>query len=138
MSCCGTCDVLRFHVRARMLGKLMRALLIPLLLLTALVTAATPQKCREIRGRAVLRRFDGFFSIWHVGTDHLFMPADKQSADLICKYFDCESGDKQPALFANFEVCPTERFIEGAAQPVIVKRVWNTRVIPEWPPESSK
>jgi hypothetical protein len=115
----------------------MRALLTSLLL-TSLVLIGSAQTCRQIHGRAVLYRGDGFFTIWHVGTHHIFMPVDKQSADLVCRYFDFESGDKQPALFADFTVCPTERYKPGAAQPVIVKKVEHPVVIPEWPPEQKR
>lgn len=98
---------------------------------------ASAQECSVIRGRAVLYRGDGFFAIWHVGTHHIFFPADKASFDLLCRDMDCESSDKQPALFANFTVCPTKPFIPGAAQPVIVKRVQKPRVVPDWHHPSS-
>src|ERR1035437_1728764 len=96
------------------------------------------EPCREIHGRAVLYRGDGFFAIWHIGTHHIFSPADKASADLICKYFDCDNGDRQPALFADFTLCPTEPYKAGAAQPVIVKRVQHPHVVPYWPPVQSR
>jgi hypothetical protein len=109
-----------------------------LLLLTFLVPNISAQTCFQIHGRAVLYRGDGFFTIWHIGTHHIFMPVDKQSADLVCQYFDCESGDKQPALFADFTVCPTRKYEVGAAQPVIVKKIEHPFVVPEWPPEQKK
>jgi len=93
-----------------------------------------PQKCFRLRGRAILYRGDGFFAIWHVGTHHIFYPADKASADLLCKYMDCKSPRKQPALFADMTVCPTEPYKKGWAQPVVVKRVTHYYVVPEWPP----
>lgn len=108
---------------------------VALLLFLTLVIASPAEECRRIHGRAVWYRGDGFFAIWHVGTHHYFMPADKASADLICKYFDCENGEIQPALFADFTVCPTEKFKQGAAQPVIVRRVEHPVVIRDWPPE---
>jgi hypothetical protein len=114
----------------------MRVNLIGLLLLVWLVPVASAQSCFQIHGRAVLYRGDAFFAIWHIGTHHVFFPADQQSEDLICKYFDCASGDKQPALFADFTVCPTEPYEPGAAQSVIVKLVRHPRVVPEWPPDS--
>lgn len=105
------------------------------LLLTAVAfvsSAAPAQNCFKIRGRAVLYRGDWFFEIWHVGSHHLFFPANKQSADLMCQYFDCKSADRQPALFADFTVCPTKPYKRGAAQPVIVKRVEHQRVVKKW------
>ena len=115
------------------LAKPMRFAATHLLLLAAMLPTASAQSCFQIHGRAVWYRGDGFFTIWHVGTHHIFFPADKESADLICKYFDCESGDRQPALFADFTVCPTEPFKVGAAQPVIVKKVLRPRVVADWP-----
>lgn len=90
------------------------------------------EDCVKIRGRAVLYRGDAFFEIWHVGTHHIFFPADQQSVDLVCRYFDCESPDRQPALFADFTVCPKEPYKQGAAQPVTVKKVEHPRVISNW------
>jgi len=109
-----------------------------LLLVAILATVAHAQTCFQIHGRAVWYRGDAFFEIWHIGTHHVFFPADKQSADLICKYFDCESGDRQPALFADFTVCPTEKYVPGAAQAVIVKKIERPRVVPNWPPPKHK
>lgn len=91
------------------------------------------QACRVIHGRAMWYRGDGFFAIWHVGTHHIFSPIDQKSADLICQYFDCDSGDRQPALFADFTICPTEPFQNGAAQSVVVKRVEHPIVFTDWP-----
>ncbi len=79
--------------------------------------AASSQTCFQICGRAVWYRGDGFFAIWHVGTHHVFVPADKKSSDLICQYFDCANADRQPALLANFTVCPTKPYRRGEAQP---------------------
>ena len=112
--------------------------LLVLILLTNPMRCRSSQPCREIRGRAVWYRGDGFFAIWHIRTHHIFFPADKASDDLICQYFDCENGDRQPALFADFTVCPTEPYRAGAAQPVIVTGVRRPRVVPDWPPESSR
>lgn len=101
------------------------------------VGKTSPNTCVVIRGRAIEYRGDGFFAIWHIGTHHIFMPADAQSSNLICKYFDCESGDRQPALFANFTVCPTRPYARGAAQPAIVKRIAHPVVFADWPPPTS-
>lgn len=117
---------------------MMRKLITALMLALLLPIASAHTQCRKIHGRAILYRGDGFFAIWHIGTDHIFMPADKQSADLICRYFDCDSGDKQPALFADFTVCPTRRYAHGEAQPVIVKKVEHPVVVAEWPPEHKR
>jgi hypothetical protein len=132
----------------------MRRALVPLLLLALLLapcaraakhpehsTAAQPsqpEKCFPIRGRAILYRGDGFFAIWHVGTHHIFYPADKASADLLCDYMDCTSPRRQPALFADMTVCPTEPYKKGWAQPVVVKSVTHSYVVPDWPPPGRK
>ena len=94
------------------------------------------EDCFKIHGRAVWWRGDAYFSIWHVGTNHSYflMKDDIASINLICKYFDCDNGAVQPALFADFTVCPTEPFRKGAAQPVIVKKVEHPYVVPDWPP----
>ena len=96
---------------------------------------SNPQKCFDIRGRAVLYRGDGFFAIWHVGTHHIFFPADKASYDLLCDYMDCTTPRKQPALFADMTVCPTKSFKKGWAQPVKVTKIWHDYVVPDWPPK---
>jgi hypothetical protein len=105
-----------------------------LLLLMIAAPVASAQQCFEIHGRAIWYRGDGFFAIWHIGTHHVFFPADQQSVDLICRYFDCESPDRQPALFADFTVCPTKPRRRGAAQPVVVKKVEHPRVVSDWKP----
>lgn len=97
-----------------------------------------PQKCFQIRGRAILYRGDGFFAIWHVGTHHIFYPVGDKSWDLLCSYMDCKSPRKQPALFADMTVCPTEPFVKGAAQPAIVKKITHYYVVPDWPPTKHK
>ena len=56
---------------------------------------------------------------------------------MICKYFDCESGARQPALFADFTICPTEPLKKGAAQPVTVKKIAHPRVVADWPATDS-
>ena len=106
------------------------AVILSLVLLVNPARSWSVEPCREIHGRAVLHRGDGFFAIWHIGTHHVFFPADKGSADLVCSYFDCGSIDREPALFADFTVCPTEPYKAGAAQPVIVKRVQHPHVVP--------
>jgi hypothetical protein len=116
----------------------MKTRALSILLLTAIIPLGKAQSCHEIHGRAVQYRGDAFFEIWHVGTHHIFFPADSASADLICRYFDCENGNRQPALFADFTICPTEPYKQGAAQPAIVKSVQHPRVIPEWPPLSAQ
>lgn len=103
------------------------------MLFSALIAVAPAQTCLQIHGRAVWYRGDGFFAIWHIGTHHIFSPVDKESTDLVCRYFDCESGDRQPALFADFTICPAEPYVKGAAQTVTVTRVQNPRVVADWP-----
>jgi hypothetical protein len=115
----------------------MRTILLSILL-SAVMPSANAQTCFEIHGRAVQYRGDAYFAIWHVGTHHEFFPADAASADLICRYFDCESPDRQPALFADFTICPTAPYEKGAGQPATVKSIRHPRVVPEWPPVSAR
>lgn len=117
----------------------MRQILISVLLLISPAFPASAQACIQIHGRAVWYRGDGYFAIWHIGTRHEFYPTDASSINLLCKYFDCESGDRQPALFADFEICPSEPFREGAAQGAYVKAVRHPRVVADWPvPKSAR
>lgn len=97
-----------------------------------------PQKCFQIRGRAILYRGDGFFAIWHVGTHHIFDPVGDKSWDLLCSYVDCKSARRQPALFADMTVCPTEPYKKGWAQPVVVKKITHSYVVPDWSPARPK
>lgn len=115
----------------------MRKLFLLLLVLFAIAPLDAEEPCLQIHGRAVLHRGDGFFAIWQAGTHHIFSPANKQSVDFVCRFFDCESGDRQPALFADFTICPTAPFQQDAAQPVIVKAVTHPRVVAMWPPPKS-
>jgi hypothetical protein len=69
----------------------MKTILLSLFLFVAVLAHGSGQTCFEIHGRAVQYRGDAFFEIWHVGTHHVFFPADQNSEDLICRYFDCES-----------------------------------------------
>ena len=97
-----------------------------------------PQKCFQIRDRAILYRGDGVLAIWHVGTHHIFYPAGDKSWDLLCSYMDCKNPRKQPALFADMTICPTEPFVKGAAQTAIVTQIAHYYVVPDWPPAKHK
>ena len=109
----------------------------PIVVMLALGTSGgLAQSCFQIRGRAIWYRGDGFFALWHIGTHHIFYPADEQSRDLVCHSFDCETVDREPALYADFTVCPPESHKRGAAQAVLVKKVEHTHVVPDWPPPS--
>jgi hypothetical protein len=87
------------------------------------------EPCQEIHGRAILYSGDGFLEIWHIGTHHTFFVVDEKSTDLIMKYIPYESIDRQKALFADFTICPTEKFIQGASQPTLVTRIRHPRVL---------
>ena len=109
-------------------------ILLSFFLFTSLEPASAAETCFPIHRRAVWYRGDGFFAIWHVGTHHNFFIMDKKSADLVCRYFDCVTPSKSPALFADFTVCPTKPYRKGAAQPVIVKKVKHPMVVADWQP----
>ena len=115
----------------------MRKLFLSMLMLVGLVPMVSGESCFQIHGRAVDYRGDAFFAIWHIGTHHEFFLVDKKSIDLVCQYFDCESPDRQPALFADFTLCPTKPFKAGAAQPAIVKNIEHPRVVSDWPVSDS-
>ncbi|MDR3792011.1 MAG: DUF3828 domain-containing protein [Terracidiphilus sp.] len=115
----------------------MQKIFLLLLLIAAAAPIGAEEKCVQIRGRAVQYRGNAFFEIWHVGTNHRYFIVDGHSQDLVCKYFDCESPDRQPALFADFTLCPTEPFKQDAAQPATVKNVAHPRVVATWPPPAS-
>jgi len=89
--------------------------------------AAEP--CRSIHGRAISYSGDGFLDIWHIGTHHTFFVVDEKSSNLLLHYLHYLGNDRQEALFADFTICPTEKFKEGASQPTIVKSIRNPHVI---------
>jgi hypothetical protein len=105
-----------------------------LLLPIVLATPSSAEPCREIHGRAVLYTGDGQLAIWHVGTHHMFLILDDGSYKLLSKYMPIdalpEAGSK--ALFADFTICPTEKYVPGAAQPAIVTRIRNPH-LSTWP-----
>ena len=90
-------------------------------------TPAEP--CREIHGRAILYSGDSFLEIWHVGTNHTFFVVDEKSSDLILDNLHYKVDGPQKALFADFTVCPTEKYKKGASQPVVVKQIRNPKVV---------
>src|SRR5215469_9342996 len=98
-------------------------LIVTIVMAVAMAQGTWAQSCFAIRGRAVWYRGDGWFAIWHVGTHHEFYPRGDASYDLLCKEFDCDSGQRQPALFADFTVCPVAKYVPGAAQAVTVTKV---------------
>jgi hypothetical protein len=100
--------------------------LIPLLLSCSLSSA---EPCRVIHGRAILYSGDGLLEIWRIGTHHTFFVVDEKSTDLILKYIPYEGGDRQKALFADFTICPTARFKQGASQATIVTRIRHAHIV---------
>ncbi len=101
--------------------------ILALFLIQASVTHA--QTCREIHGRAISYSGDGFLEIWHIGTHHTFFVVDKKSSDLILNFLPYLGNDHQNALFADFTICPTEKYKKGASQPTIVKLIRNAHVV---------
>ena len=86
------------------------------------------ESCREIHGRAISYSGDAFLEIWHVGTHHTFFVVDQKSTESIEGYLHYPESDNQ-ALFADFTVCPTEKYKKGFSQPVIVKKIRNPRLV---------
>jgi hypothetical protein len=103
-------------------------ILIGLTLLMAPGQFSSAEACRQIHGRAILYSGDSFLAIWHVGTHHTFFVVDETSSNLIFNYLHYPESDHQ-ALFADFTLCPTERYRQGASQPAIVKRIRNAHVV---------
>jgi len=112
------------------------------ILVLAMLVPQTAEPCRVIHGRAIYYTGDGQLRIWHIGTHHTFMPDESRAPDTDDfspswdKVVDLlAAGGKQPevfdhnALFADFLVCPRERFREGASQPAQVRRVYHPHVV---------
>jgi hypothetical protein len=115
-----------------------------LLLFSFALTLPTPtladQSCQRIHGRAILYTGDGQLRIWHIGTHHTFRPVERlDSSDDFEQSWDkvlhlLSGGQKGPdafddrALFADFVVCPTRPYREGASQTAIVKRIYHPKV----------
>jgi hypothetical protein len=98
-----------------------------LMLLIVLGASARSEPCREIHGRAILNSGDSFLAIWHIGTHHTFFVVDEKSSDLILDYLHYPESDHQ-ALFADFTLCPTAKFKQGASQQTIVKRIRHAHI----------
>ena len=106
-------------------------------------SAKAAEPCQRIYGRAIYYTGDGQFPIWHIGTHHTFSPAyPRLSAEdfddtwepvmeLLRKGggTDTEAFDRN-ALFADFLICPTEQFRDGATQPAVVKHIYHSHIVP--------
>ena len=84
---------------------------------------------RDIYGRAILYSADSFLETWHVGTHHTFYVVDERSTELILRYTRASVSDHQEALFADFTLCPTQKYKQGASQATLVKRIRNPRAV---------
>jgi hypothetical protein len=105
---------------------------IALALALAATTALAAPPCQQIHGRAHLYMGDGQLRIWHIGTRHDFEPSDLSSTDKIRHFLDDDKDWTAPSrryLFAEFTVCPTERFKEGSVQRVTIEKIRHPRVI---------
>jgi hypothetical protein len=98
--------------------------------------------CQLIHGRATYSSANGMFRIWHIGTHHTFRPDETRTPDYTDfspswgRVFDLltangkdPKGENNNALFADFLVCPTEPFKEGATQSATVKAIHHPHVI---------
>jgi len=106
----------------------MRILLLALMIVLlppAWLFSAEP--CQQIHGRARLYTGDGQLMIWHIGTRHEFWILDEKSWDQIFKYIP-NGGGKD--LYADFTLCPTRKFRQGAAQPATVKSIQHPFLAP--------
>jgi hypothetical protein len=106
----------------------MRRLVIFLLLAasTATAFATSPESCRVIHGRTRWQSADGQMFVWHIGTHHYFWILDDKSQDLIFKYISSRGDDQ---LYADFTVCPTVKYREGAAQFAILRKIAHPHVV---------
>jgi hypothetical protein len=87
--------------------------------------AQSSQPCRVIHGRATFYTGDSQLIIWHVGTNHNFYlsqygPNADASWNMLLKQIGNDGGKE---LFGDFDVCPTQTYKRGAAQPVTVKSI---------------
>ena len=85
------------------------------------------EACREIHGSANFYTGDGQTRIWHIGTHQDFAISDQDSYQLLLRYIP-EDGSK--TLYGDFTVCPAEKYVQGAAQPVVLKKVRHPVVMP--------
>ena len=106
----------------------MRSVLCLVLSAAARLALAT-EPCSVIYGRATSYPGNGLLEIWHVGTHHTFYVIDQKSSQMILRYLPYLGGDRYQSLFADFTICPTENYREGASQPIIVKRIEHSRVV---------
>jgi hypothetical protein len=93
------------------------------------------QSCLTIHGRARFYSGDGQLRIWHIGTHHEFAIYDDTSSDMLFKYlcspkYACTIENPPTSLYADFTVCPAEKFKQGAAQPARVKNIAHAVVVP--------
>ncbi len=100
-----------------------------MILVAPFAVAAEP--CREIHGRAIEYSGDGLLAIWHIGTHHTFFVVDVKSTELVEKFipYEYDPKDRQKELFADFTICPTEKFKQGASQPTLVTSIRHAHVI---------
>lgn len=109
--------------------------MIPTLLGLILLAPQAVEPCRVVHGRATFYTGDGQLRIWQVGTHHTFRPNETPASNddfppSWSKLLDLlAAGGKRPEvldrneLFADFLLCPTQRFQEGASQPAQLRRV---------------
>lgn len=111
----------------------MRTLLISAALLALTSTPAfAAEPCQNIHGRAKMYLGDGQLRIWHIGTGHTFnLGEDEASWKLLGPLMNDPTGMPTNVVFADFLVCPTERFVEGATQAAVVKRIRHPHVLTE-------
>jgi hypothetical protein len=107
-----------------------------------MVTQQRVEPCRLIHGRATYYTGDGQLRIWHVGTRHTFRPDELRTpdnADFSPSWdkviYLLAAGEKEPEvfdhkeLFADFTMCPTQRYREGASQPAQVRNIYHPHVV---------
>jgi hypothetical protein len=95
-----------------------------LLLLCAASISQAAEPCMTVHGRLRQNGGDGFLYVWRIGTHHDLMP-DDSSWGVVSGWLQrklSESELKQCGatcgydLYADFLLCPTEPYKEGAAQ----------------------
>jgi hypothetical protein len=105
----------------------MRNRLVLLIVLLSPLSLLSTEPCQEIHGRARLCTGDGQLMIWQTGTHHEFWILDDKSWDQIFKCIPAGGGKD---LYADFTLCPTRKFRQGAAQPAVVKSVRHPVLAP--------
>jgi hypothetical protein len=117
-----------------------RVLVLTLAILACALSLKAVEPCRKIHGRAHYYFADGQFRLWYIGTHHEFSliysdyadrdyPTDEKILDMLRAGITQPIGISDNDLFADFLVCPTERYRKGATQQAYVKAMYHPHIV---------